>query len=108
MQLKPDVILLDITMPGINGLEASSRMSAMGLASPILIFTMHDSRELARDARRVGAKGFVTKSDAARHLVAAIEKLLSGGTFFGRPDAPPKPEGNPAPMISFRLGLAFS
>jgi DNA-binding NarL/FixJ family response regulator len=44
---------------------------------------MHESGELANDARRVGAKGYVTKADAGRHLVRAIEILLSGHTFFG-------------------------
>ena len=58
-------------------------ISRLGLTSQILIFTMHESGELTHDARRVGARGYVTKSDAGRHLVRAIETLLSGGTFFG-------------------------
>ena len=70
-RLKPDIILLDITMPGMSGLEAASRISGLGLPSQILILTMHESGELAGDARRVGAKGYVTKSDAARNLANA-------------------------------------
>ena len=109
-RLKPDIILLDITMPGMSGLEAASRISGLGLPSQILIFTMHESGELAGDARRVGAKGYVTKSDAARHLVAAIETLLSGGTFFGHPEKGQHdvPEENPGSGVVFRLALAFS
>ena len=82
-RLKPDIVLLDITMPGMSGLEAANRISELSLPSKILMFTMHDSRELRRDAISVGASGFVRKSDAVRHLVSAIETLLSGGTFFG-------------------------
>ena len=65
MRLRPDIILLDITMPVLNGLDAATRISGLGLTSQILIFTMHESGELAHDARRVGARGYVTKSDAA-------------------------------------------
>jgi len=88
-RLKPDVILLDITMPGMSGLEAATRIAAKHLPSKILIFTMHDSGELANDARRAGANGYITKADAARQLVLAIETLLSGGTFFGSPQKNP-------------------
>ena len=107
MRLRPDIILLDITMPVLNGLDAATRISALKLTSQILIFTMHESGELAHDARRVGARGYVTKSDAARHLVRAIETLLSGGTFFGSPERHESgekdpPIGNP---VSTRLGF---
>lgn len=106
-QLKPDIILLDISMPVMSGLDAASRMTGSGLPGQILIFTMHESGELTHDARRVGAKGYVTKSDAARHLVVAIETLLSGGTFFGRPEKPRDPDKDPESGILFRLGLAY-
>ena len=107
--LKPDIVLLDITMPGMSGLDAASQIARLDVAGPILIFTMHESGELANDAKRVGARGYVTKSHAARHLVLAIETLLSGGTFFGGPEKErDNPKGNPTPGITFRLGLAFS
>jgi DNA-binding NarL/FixJ family response regulator len=106
-RLKPDIILLDITMPVMNGLDAASRITGLGLTGQILIFTMHESGELTHDARRVGAKGYVTKSDAARDLVVAIETLLSGRTFFGRPEKPQDPDKNPGRGILFRFALAF-
>ena len=106
-RLKPDIILLDITMPEMNGFDAASRIFGRGLGGQILIFTMHESGELTRDARQVGARGYVTKSDAARDLVLAIETLLSGGTFFGRPEKPQDPEKDPPPGILFRLALAY-
>jgi DNA-binding NarL/FixJ family response regulator len=108
--LKPDIIVLDVTMPGMSGLEAASQIFGLGLAGPIPIFTMHESDELTNEARRVGARGCVRKSEAARHLVTAIETLLSGGTFFGQPEkVPSEPEeGNSPSGIQFRLALGFS
>jgi DNA-binding NarL/FixJ family response regulator len=108
VRLRPDVILLDITMPVLNGLDAATRISRLGLRSQILIFTMHESGELAKDARRVGAKGYVTKSDAGRHLVRAIETLLSGRTFFGGPEKHLSDEQEPPSGITFRLALGFA
>jgi DNA-binding NarL/FixJ family response regulator len=108
MRLRPDIILLDITMPRLSGLEAARQISGLGLSSQILIFTMHESGELAHDARRVGARGYVTKSDAGRHLVRAIETLLSGGTFFGGPEKHESGEKDPQSGILFRLALGLA
>ena len=83
--LTPDVVILDITMPGTSGLEVAQRIKSMRLPSRILIFTMHDSERLAAEVRDVGAHGYVLKSQAARDLVVAIEKILSGELFFGLP-----------------------
>jgi DNA-binding NarL/FixJ family response regulator len=87
--LEPDVVVLDITMPGMSGLEAASRMKKQGFRSKVLIFTMHDSERLATEVRDVGALGYVLKSQAARDLVLAIERILAGGTFG---IGPPEPE----------------
>jgi DNA-binding NarL/FixJ family response regulator len=86
--LKPDVIILDITMPVFNGLEAAHRIVGLGLTSRILIFTMHESERLHADVRQAGAHGYVQKSQAGRDLISALDKLVAGGTFFG-PDADP-------------------
>lgn len=81
--LSPDIILLDITMPRLSGLEASSRIRKLGLNVPILIFTTHQSSRLPEDVRQAGAQGYVLKSQAGRNLVLAIDTILAGGTFFG-------------------------
>ena len=83
--LHPDLIVLDITMPGLSGLEATKKLVKLGVNTRILMFTMHESARLANDVREVGAHGLVLKSQASRDLIGAIEKLLSGGTFFPNP-----------------------
>ncbi len=88
-QLEPDILILDITMPGISGLEVARQISTMGLRCRILVFTMHDSERLQTEVRGVGAHGYVLKSQAAHDLIFAIEHVLAGGTFFG---APPEAE----------------
>lgn len=89
--LKPDVVILDITMPGMSGLEAASRIVAFAPGIRILIFTMHESRLLADNVREAGAHGYVQKSQAGRDLVVAVERLLSGDTFFG-PESEAEPK----------------
>ena len=81
--LKPAVVVLDISMPGMSGLEAAPHILKLRAGCRILIFTMHDSAQLVSEIRDVGAQGYVQKSQAARDLVEAIECLLKGGTFFG-------------------------
>ena len=80
--LKPDVVVLDITMPKMSGLEAAPRIARLGLGCRVLMFTMHDSDMLSREVRQAEAQGLVLKSQAARDLIRAIDRLLHGGTFF--------------------------
>ena len=80
--LTPNVVILDITMPGMSGLEAAPHILNLKVGCRILIFTMHDSTRLSAEIREVGAHGYVQKSQAARDLVEAVDCLLKGGTFF--------------------------
>jgi two-component system nitrate/nitrite response regulator NarL len=80
--LKPDVIILDVTMPVMSGLEAAPRINALRLGCRVLIFTMHQSDTFIAEVRNAGAQGYVVKSQAARDLIFAIDRLLAGGTFF--------------------------
>src|SRR5205807_4087539 len=79
---RPNVVLLDIGMPNLNGLEAARQISAASPDVAILILTMHDTDEMVRDVLRAGARGFLLKSDAGRDLVAAVEALQLRRTFF--------------------------
>ncbi|MFZ0864100.1 MAG: response regulator transcription factor [Candidatus Sulfotelmatobacter sp.] len=79
---RPDLILLDIGMPNLNGLEAARQILASSPDIPILILTMQDSDQVVREVLRAGARGFLLKSDAGRDLVAAVEALQLRRTFF--------------------------
>ena len=81
-ELHPDVVVLDITMPVMSGLEAAKRIARSGSESRILMFTMHESDSLGKEVRDAGAQGVVLKSQAAQNLVVAIETVLAGGSFF--------------------------
>jgi DNA-binding NarL/FixJ family response regulator len=81
-RMNPDLILLDIGMPNLNGLEAARQILAASPEIAILILTMHDSDQVVREGLRAGARGFLLKSDAGRDLVAAVEALQLQRTFF--------------------------
>jgi|ERR1700733_7234252 two-component system nitrate/nitrite response regulator NarL len=109
----PDVIIMDVTMPGLSGFDITSNLRKKGFQRPILLFTMHKSDQLANESHLAGAQGYVLKSQAVADLVRAIDILLAGGTFFGSADAEladrPNPSRNePNPGTLLRLGLAFA
>jgi DNA-binding NarL/FixJ family response regulator len=81
-ELKPDVVVLDLTMPELNGLEATRRILSSDPSARVLILTAHESEQLVREVLSAGAQGYVLKSDAGRTLVAALEALLEGRSFF--------------------------
>jgi DNA-binding NarL/FixJ family response regulator len=81
-ELKPDVVVLDISMPDLNGLEATREILAILPRSEVLILTRHESEELARGALEAGARGYILKSDAGRDLVSAVEAMAQHKPFF--------------------------
>src|SRR4029077_16898547 len=81
-KLRPDVVVLDISMPRLNGLEAAHRIKKILPEVKILILSMHESEQLARSVLDAGARGYIAKSDTARDLVIAIEALRRNKTFF--------------------------
>jgi DNA-binding NarL/FixJ family response regulator len=80
--LMPDLVLLDIGMPTLNGLDAARQILASCPLTSVLVLTMHDSEQVVRNVLAVGARGFLLKSDAGRDLVSAVESLQRHGTFF--------------------------
>src|SRR5277367_1108388 len=81
-KLRPDVVILDIGMPELNGLEAMRQILKIRPQTKILILTMYDSDYLIRQVLDAGACGFILKSDARRDLVAAMESLRRNETYF--------------------------
>jgi len=81
-KLKPDVVILDIGMPSLNGLEATRQILKTMPHTKVLILTLHDSDQVVREVLNAGARGFLLKSDAARDLVAAVEALRRDKTYF--------------------------
>jgi DNA-binding NarL/FixJ family response regulator len=81
-ETRPDVVVMDIAMPLLNGLEALRRLKKMLPSAKVLILSMYDSEQVARAALEAGARGYVTKADTARDLVLAIESLCRNKTFF--------------------------
>jgi len=80
-RLQPDVMVLDITMPRLNGLEVCRLARQKTPATEILFVTQHDSPQMMKEALNAGAKGYVVKSNAARDLVHAIEAVSQHRTF---------------------------
>ncbi|MGA7080246.1 MAG: response regulator transcription factor [Terriglobales bacterium] len=81
-QLKPDVVILDIGMPNLNGLAATRQLAQQNSQQKIIVLTITDSDQVIREALSAGARGFVLKSDAAHDLVAAVEALQRNRMFF--------------------------
>jgi DNA-binding NarL/FixJ family response regulator len=83
-KLKPDVIILDIGMPNLDGMEATRQIREAAPNTEILILTMHESNQMVRRVLEAGARGFVLKSDLAGHLVRAV-KVVSKGKIYLTP-----------------------
>lgn len=81
-KLQPDIIVLDISMPELNGLEATRQILQAFPETRILVLTMHESEQVVRDVLDAGAQGYLLKSDAGRDLIAAVEALLNDRPFF--------------------------
>jgi DNA-binding NarL/FixJ family response regulator len=81
-RLRPDVAVVDIAMPLLNGLEATRHIRKQSPDTEVLIFTQYDSGQYVQEALRVGAQGYILKSDAALHLTEAVEALARHEPFF--------------------------
>jgi DNA-binding NarL/FixJ family response regulator len=79
--LKPEVIIMDVSMPVLNGLEATRIITDVLPEIKVLLLTLHSSTELVRSAFRAGARGYVLKSDAEQELVRALHVVLGEGTY---------------------------
>jgi DNA-binding NarL/FixJ family response regulator len=81
-ELRPDVAVLDLSMPTLNGLDATRAILAANPEVRVLILTVHESEQLIREVFGAGARGYMLKSDAGADLVAAVTALLNGRMYF--------------------------
>jgi two-component system, NarL family, sensor kinase len=81
-ELKPDLVILDINMPGLTGLAAAQQIRRENPLAKILFFSVHESPQTVREVLNVGGQGYVAKSRAGHDLVDAVRNVLDGKTFF--------------------------
>ena len=81
-RLKPDVVVMDLSLPDLNGLDATRQILIEAPDTEVLVLTMHDSEQLAREVLKAGARGYVLKSDADENLIAAVESLRQHKPFL--------------------------
>src|SRR5216683_575828 len=82
LRLRPDVVVMDLSLPELNGLDATRQILKAAPDTEVLVLTMHHSEELARDVLQAGARGYVLKADADENLIAAVESLRQHKPFL--------------------------
>ena len=80
--LHPDVVILDVIMPTMNGLEAAAKLATILPDVPVLMLSAHDVKQFYEFAKAAGARGYVSKSSVPLSLTEAVETVLSNGTYF--------------------------
>ena len=96
-ELKPDILILDISMPDLNGMDAARRIRKSSTNTEILILSVHYSDQLIREIVDAGVRGYIVKSDSDRDLVIAVQTLARHKPFFG-------PNATEVILGSFNLG----
>ncbi len=81
-ELKPDIAILDISMPDLDGLQATRQIREAGPGTSVVVLTMHESDQMVRRILDAGALGYVLKSDLAKHLVKAVKNVSAGKLFL--------------------------
>lgn len=81
-ELRPDLIILDLTMPELNGISAAQKIREILPGVPILILSMHEGASLLETFRRIGVQGYVPKTQASEKLLDAVDVLAKGNTYF--------------------------
>jgi DNA-binding NarL/FixJ family response regulator len=100
IQHKPDIAVLDVNMPIMTGFTVAETIAIKNLDTHILLYTMFYSEHLLREARRVGVQGYVSKTNAAKELLQAIDTLMLGRTYFsGETSNVPRQNAGRRPLV---------
>lgn len=81
-EMQPDIAIVDLMMPDLNGLETTRQIRRVSALTQVLIFTMHHNESLVHDVLEAGARGYLLKSDAERQIITAVEALLKRQPYF--------------------------
>ncbi len=106
MEKQPDVVLMDINMPKLSGIDATRQLEKAGCRSKILVLSMHENRAYVEEVLRAGASGYVVKNSASKDVHAAIDAVYSGASYLSPAitqqivDAIARPEDSGEPRIS--------
>jgi DNA-binding NarL/FixJ family response regulator len=95
--LRPDVALMDLSMPDMNGIETTHRMAAVSPQTRVVVLSMHSGKRFLEDAVQAGARGYLLKDASSEELVSAVRAVAGGGVWFAPqivPDAADAPKGN--------------
>ena len=96
-----DLMILDVALPEMRGLEVLEAMHNSGIELPVLLYSMYPTAQYAEAARRAGARGFVSKSADTEDLLEAIQRILGGGSYFPKAERlAPRPDAAPDPFMS--------
>jgi DNA-binding NarL/FixJ family response regulator len=108
-ELLPDLIVMDITMPVMSGLEAAKEIAKLSLPSRVLVLSMHELHYKTEDFTKMGIHGYVLKSDAVRDLIRALDELSGGGTFLVKKGTEGKPsDGAKQGSTMFLMALSLA
>jgi len=108
-ELQPDLIVMDITMPVMSGLEAAKEIAKHNLPSRVLVLSMHELHYKIEDFTKMGIHGYVLKSDAVRDLILALDELSGGGTFLAKKGSEGiSPDGSKRGPSMFRMALSWA
>jgi DNA-binding NarL/FixJ family response regulator len=106
LELKPDMMVLDFAMPGLNGLQVAAEISRTCPSLPMILHTIHDFPEMISEAKKVGIREVVSKTDASARLMDVMERILQEKSTSAAPGAlisPPQAEPGSAEEVTEKL-----
>lgn len=102
-KLKPDLMLLDISLPGISGMQVLEQLNTRAVSPSVIVFTMHPADQYARHVRSLGAKGFLSKDSDAGTILSTLDRIMKGEVVFPLQPTPEKTRRKQAPCRTVDL-----